>query len=174
MTGTDGDFALNIRWRLGHRAFEVVLAALIKTLGLATEQLVAGDYPALCQSMATAAQLLASATCAMHFATDFDPDIYRGEVRPTMEPPNMPPGFSGTLNQRHAEFLQRYRSFETTIKIQFGNQLETAPADISAAWKSVVKMRSKSLAAHGLVCEKFVPGGESLLEQHVRKEKDKR
>jgi hypothetical protein len=106
----------------------------------------------------------------MHFTADFDPEVYRDRIRPTMGPPDMPPGFSGTLNERHAEFLQKFRDLDAALKEKFGARLETAPRDLCAAWRGVLKMRSKNLAAHGLVCEKFVPGGESLLKQYFRRE----
>jgi hypothetical protein len=173
MTGPEGDFALETRWRLGHRLFEVVLAAIIEVLKRAALELAAADFDALCRSLETLAGLLESATSAMQFTADFDPSVYRDQIRPTMEPPKMPPGFSGTLNERHAEFLENFRGLDAALKAGFGNRLESAPPELENAWRAVLKMRSKNLAAHGLVCEKFVPGGESLLKEHLRSQKEK-
>ena len=169
---TDGDFTLDTRWRLGHRAFEVVLEAINHVLDGAATELDDGDFDRLCRSLEKLAGLLESATAAMHFTADFDPAVYRDEIRPTMEPPKMPPGFSGTLNERHAEFLQRFRALDSALKSRFGTRLETAPDALTHAWRGVLKMRSTNLAAHGLVCERFVPGGESLLKEHLRSTKE--
>ena len=173
MTGSDGEFVLQNRWRLGHCLFEILLAAIIDVLTRAAIELATSDYNALCQSLETLTSQLEAATSAMHFTADFDPAVYRDHVRPTMEPPKMPPGFSGTLNERHAEFLERFRGVDAALKTTFGDKLEHAPPDLAKAWRGVVTMRSKNLAAHGLICEKFVPGGQSLLKEYVRSKKEK-
>ena len=168
----ESNFILGARWRLGHRAFDIILEAIIKVLIGATQAMDRDDFGGLRHSLAKLASLLESATEAMHFAADFAAADYRNLVRPTMEPPHVPPGFSGTLNERHAEFLERFRSFESRVKTRFGDCLEAAPADLAESWRTVLKMRSKNLAAHGLVCERFVPGGESLLKQHLKSKKE--
>jgi hypothetical protein len=173
MTGPDGDFALEIRWRLGHSLFEVVLAAIIQVLTRAAMELATGDFDALRRSLETLTGLLESATSAMQFTADFDPAVYRDQIRPTMEPPKMPPGFSGTLNERHADFLEKFRGLDAALKTSFGTRMEGVPPELANAWRAVLQMRSKNLAAHGLVCEKFVPGGQSLLKEHLRSKKEK-
>ena len=173
MTGPDGDFELDSRWRLGHRLFEVVLAAIIEVLTRAAMELANCDFNALCQSLDTLTGLLESATSAMEFTADFSPSVYRDRIRPTMEPPKVPPGFSGTLNERHAEFLEKLRGLDAALKASFGDRLENAPPNVTNGWRAVLKMRSKNLAAHGLVCEKFVSGGQSLLKEHLRSKKEK-
>jgi hypothetical protein len=168
MNDFDARFALESRWLPGHRAFEVLLAAMNVVLAAASRQLASEELNDLCSSLKTLAVLLRSATCAMHFAADFDAATYLHHIRPTMSPPNVPPGFSGALNLRHGEFLERFRAVESSLKQRFGNQFESAPAELSEGWREVLKMRSGNLAAHGLVCERFVPGGESLLQQHLQ------
>jgi hypothetical protein len=173
MNDSEARSALESRWLPGHRAFEVLLAAMNAVLTTADRQRASEELEGLSNSLATLAILLRSATAAMHFAADFDSDTYRLHIRPTMSPPNMPPGFSGTLNLRHGEFLERFRALEIALKHRFGCQLESAPAELGTSWRDVLKMRSTNLAAHGLVCERFVPGGESLLQQHFYSENEK-
>ena len=164
----EGGFALDGRWRPGHQAFDVLLAGLNVCLGRAAEELVIDAIDSLENSLSSIRELLDASTAAMFFAADFDPRVYREDVRPTMAPPNMPDGFSGTLNERHSEFLAKFRVLRAALETRFGNHLETAPPVLTNIWRELLKARSENLRAHGLICARFVPGGDSLLREHLR------
>jgi hypothetical protein len=104
----------------------------------------------------------------MRYASDFSPATYEGLIRPSMAPPYMSPGFSGTLNLEHEQMLERFRALRRLFK-----QMQRAgdvPAPVGEAGARLWLAQSRNRKNHVLVCEKFVPEGKSLLKEYWSQE----
>ncbi|MFD8996425.1 hypothetical protein [Streptomyces abikoensis] len=106
-----------------------------------------------------------AATAAMAYASDLPASVYANDVRPTMEPPFAPPGFSGTLNQEHRVMTERARALTAAL----GNLSPLTPS-LAVIHHEAALLRSaqrRNRKAHAQICERCVPDGASLLRQHT-------
>ncbi|MGW2367390.1 hypothetical protein ACWCZ5_17630 [Streptomyces sp. NPDC001667] len=153
------------RWKLGHQLLHLLLTAMNTTLDGAS---LAGTEDAsrhqLAWEIKELRQLYDAATAAMEYAADFPAAVYQEVVRPTMEPPHMPPGFSGVFNRDHRAMVRRMRGLERMVR-----ELPRDTAPLEAVHREAAALRTaqrRNRRHHGRVCERCVPGGSSLLRAH--------
>ncbi|GAA0367094.1 hypothetical protein [Streptomyces blastmyceticus] len=164
----DGQVDALRRWKLGHQLFHLLLTVMNTTL----DEIVAAarDYrwPSLVSGMERLRALYEAATAAMTYASDFPSSVYRTEIRPTMEPPFVAPGFSGVFNREHHVMVDRLRTL--------GRALQNLPPE-SDAIDAIRRVEASLRAAqrrnrrnHVKICERCVPEGSSLRRQHLVRE----
>jgi hypothetical protein len=152
------------RWKLGHHVFHLHLTVMNTHL-LALEKAVsAGDWDTTRRLLDILARLYRAATVCMQYASDFPVAAYVGLLRPSMEPPWVSPGFSGRFNTDHERMLDLLKTVRTPLKraARTGN----APDDVQDAARRLWREQSRNRAHHKLICERFVPGGKSLLQDY--------
>ncbi|WP_032387930.1 hypothetical protein [Rhodococcoides fascians] len=148
------------RWKKGHHLFHLFVISMNSRLAAVLECLANKQWPALAHQLTELGTLYAGATESMRYASDFSPEIYRDFVRPSMEPPWLEPGFSAVFNRDHDVMLTRAKIVRTTLKTA---ELPGVAADSARRlWKSQAENRR----AHQLICQRFVPGDDSLLQEH--------
>ncbi|AMY56309.1 hypothetical protein CH294_26030 [Rhodococcus sp. 14-2483-1-1] len=148
------------RWKKGHHLFHLFVISMNSRLAAVLECLANKQWPTLAHQLTELGTLYAGATESMRYASDFSPEIYRDFVRPSMEPPWLEPGFSAVFNRDHDVMLTRAKIVRTTLKTA---ELPGVAADSARRlWKSQAENRR----AHQLICQRFVPGGDSLLQEH--------
>jgi tryptophan 2,3-dioxygenase len=155
------------RWKLGHHAFHLYLLAMNTELPVALDLLERRSWHGLTASLHKLIRLYDAATASMKYAADFDPAEYEQLIRPSMAPPFLSPGFSGEQNADHSTMLGLMARTQTTMKRLLRNsRLGDIPADVRAAATALWAAQSRNRRHHVLVCDKFVPGGGSLLKDH--------
>ncbi|MGH9969621.1 MAG: hypothetical protein ACREBG_17755 [Pyrinomonadaceae bacterium] len=160
----DGARALALlRWKRGHRAFHFILEGMINLSQSCRRSLQSGNHRSLSQRLEELAGLFQSATAAFKYAAAFDAELYAKVVRPTMMPPYVPAGFSGSLNGKHDEMTQALQRLQKDLSGVFGRQW---PEPVKQAWDDVLRAKGENLRNHGLICSQFVPGGQSLLRDY--------
>lgn len=155
-----------LRWKLGHQMFHLHLAAMNTLLDDARMSLDTTSWVKLAGEFEELTVLYDAATATMRYAADFSQELYERMIRPSMAPPFLSPGFSGTLNLEHEHMLERLtdvrrRFKETDRNSRLPDQVRTAATRLWAA-------QSRNRRNHMLVCEKFVPNGASLLSEHFK------
>jgi hypothetical protein len=164
----DAETRALLRWRRGHQAFHLYLVAMNTLLDDLVASVERGDW-AVETRLRRLADLYDAATASMKYAADFPSELYAGVVRPSMMPPAVRPGFSGTLNREHRGMTTRLRRLRTLLGPRGAGR--RAPAPVLEAWSLVRAAHARNLTTHGLVCSRFVPDGTSLL-QHFYRERD--
>ncbi|GAA0624531.1 hypothetical protein GCM10010174_49720 [Kutzneria viridogrisea] len=152
------------RWKLGHHLFHHVLSLMNSRIDAISAALHGEDWTGIKVMLDELTVLYDAATATMHYASNFPPDAYENTVRPSMEPPWMPPGFSGVFNQEHAVLLRRLGDLKP--RLRGTRATERMPEPVARSARALWKSQSRNRREHKLICEKFVPGGESLLQQH--------
>ncbi|WP_328958029.1 hypothetical protein [Kitasatospora purpeofusca] len=153
------------RWRIGHQLFHLQLGVMISTLDTAMDAAQDGRHRPLIAAMDELALLYDAATATMSYTAGFAPEAYSREVRPTMEPPFLPEGFSGALNREHSTMTAQLHTLFQTL-----NQLPDPPeddTDLAAATARLHEARRRNQANHVAICRRFVPDGVSLLQAHL-------
>ncbi|MFI9235441.1 hypothetical protein [Streptomyces sp. NPDC053079] len=153
------------RWKLGHQLLHVLLATMNTVLD---ETLAAAQdtrWPSLVHGMERLRALYDAATAAMAYASDFPPGAYQDEVRPTMQPPFVGPGFSGVFNREHRAMTIRMHRLRRAVK---DLPPDTGPVEeIRQAALSLQAAQSRNHSSHITICERCVPSGTSLLRHHL-------
>ncbi len=148
------------RWKRGHHLFHLFVVSMNSRLSAVLNALSAQQWQDLADHLTALGVLYAGATESMQYASDFPPEIYRDFVRPSMEPPWLEPGFSAVFNRDHEVMLSRVKVLRSALKTA---KLPSAAADSARRlWRSQAENRR----AHQQICQRFVPGGDSLLQQH--------
>lgn len=165
---TDHEVRVSVtRWKIGHHLFHLLLSLMNKHSDDALTALHEEDWRSAASDITDLTSLLNSATAAMHYASDFSRESYEGIIRPSMEPPWMPSGFSGVFNQDH-------QCFESNLKeLRKTGRHPSMTDDCRSALKQLWRAQSKNRRDHRKICEKFVPGGDSLLKQHFTKNSER-
>jgi hypothetical protein len=165
--GEDGVAAR--RWKLGHHLFHHVLSLMNSHVDGIASELERKDWVAVRLLVEDLTVLYDAATATMHYAASFPASAYEEVVRPSMEPPWMPPGFSGVFNREHETLLESLAALKPRLR---GRTAERAlPTDVATASRALWKAQSRNRREHKLICEKFVPGGGSLLQKHFNEKK---
>ncbi|MFE0045613.1 hypothetical protein [Streptomyces albireticuli] len=153
------------RWKLGHQLFHVLLATMNTVLD---ETLTAAQdtrWPSLVQGMERLRVLYDAATAAMAYASDVPTAAYQDEIRPSMRPPFVGPGFSGVFNREHRTMTIGMHRLRRAVK---DLPPETGPVDeIRHAALSLDAAQSRNHSSHVKICERCVPSGTSLLRHHL-------
>ncbi|MFI8178829.1 hypothetical protein ACIF6H_36970 [Streptomyces microflavus] len=155
------------RWRIGHQLFHLQLGVMITTLDTALDAAGCGRHRHLAVAMDELSLLYDAATATMSYTAGFPPTAYAREVRPTMEPPFLPEGFSGVLNREHSTMTTKLRALFQALK-----QLPQPPkdgADLAAPTARLREARRRNQANHMAICQRFVPDGASLLQSYLNK-----
>ncbi|MEU7133674.1 hypothetical protein [Streptomyces sp. NPDC046261] len=160
--GDDGGDALR-RWKLGHQLFHLLLTVMNSVLDDTLTEVRGARWASVCRDLERLRALYDAATAAMAYASDFPASVYRDDVRPTMESPFLAPGFSGVLNREHQVMAERMRALLDSL----GDVPRTVPvAAIRRAEALLRAAQRRNRGAHAVICERCVPDGASLLQQH--------
>lgn len=108
--------------------------------------------------------LFDASTATMKYSADFPRSLYEDYIRPSMMPPFLSPGFSGQLNTDHKVMLDNFQRFRSMLIKELGEK-QNWPSDLAEAWSSFTKSHVHNRKHHGLVCQKFVDEGASLLRE---------
>ena len=149
------------RWILGHQTFHIQLVAMLSLLDRGQQALALDDRPRLVSVLEDLRTLFDASTANMVYTASFSPDLYTDAVRPSMMPPYLSPGFSGQLSIEHHLMLEEFDRLKHALKVRWGD--EPWPAEVTRAWKQIGKSIQHNRKNHGLVCQRFVPEGGSLL-----------
>jgi hypothetical protein len=136
---------------------------MVESIRRCRESLGFGEYERLSLELKELALLYRAATSAFRYAAAFDRESYVGAVRPSMMPPRLPEGFSGTLNFLHTEMKHALQGLQKEIV-----PILEVPGNgwLGEAWQELLQAKSENLRNHGLVCNRLVPGGRSLLREY--------
>ena len=151
------------RWILGHQTFHVQLVAMLSVLERCRQSLEVGARPVLVRSLADLRRLLDASTANMIYTASFSPHYYEQVVRPSMMPPHLSPGFSGQLSLEHRLMMDEFKNLAVALRNRWGDRSRW-PAEVAQAWKEVAQAIRHNRRHHGLVCQRFVPDGSSLLQ----------
>lgn len=160
------------RWKLGHQLFHLLLTTMNSTLDDTLAAVGAARWASVRHGLERLRTLYDAATAAMAYTSDFPASVYANDVRPTMEPPFAPPGFSGTLNQEHRVMTERARALTAAL----GNLSPLTPS-LAVIHHEAALLRSaqrRNRKAHAEICERCVPDGASLLRQHTTRRRSGR
>lgn len=129
------------------------------------------DWPCVTSSLERLTILFNASTATMKYSADFPRSLYEDLIRPSMMPPFLSPGFSGQLNSEHKVMLDKFQSFRSMLTEELG-QKQDWPTDLAEAWSSLLKSQVYNRKHHGLVCQKFVDDGTSLLREFYANKQD--
>ncbi|WP_162890432.1 hypothetical protein [Streptomyces olivoreticuli] len=156
------------RWKLGHQLFHLLLTVMNTTLDETVAAARDSQWPSLVSGMERLEALYEAATAAMTYASDFPSSVYRNEIRPTMEPPFVAPGFSGVFNREHQVMADRLHTLGRALE---NLSPETGAIDaIRRAEASLRAAQRRNRRNHVRICERCVPEGGSLRRQHLVRE----
>jgi hypothetical protein len=151
------------RWKGGHQNFHIILTTMNTIVGECMLALQNEDYSLLAQQFRYLCRLYHAATANMVYSADFPPELYEKFIRPSMMPPFLSPGFSGTLNTDHNVMLEGMRQLSKALYGALGTNQADWPAQVAETWEELRRAQIRNRQHHGLVCQKFVAGGVSLL-----------
>lgn len=158
----DPEIAAVGRWILGHQTFHLQLVAMLSVIDRCREGLEKGDRPLLTRSLGDLRRLFDASTANMVYTASFSPHLYVEAVRPSMMPPYLSPGFSGQLSHEHHLLLAELRRLRVALEGRWGGD-EPWPVDVAEAWRQIGEAIRRNRNNHGLVCQRFIPNGSSLL-----------
>lgn len=161
-----------LRWKQGHQVFHVLLVVMNTVLETSMDSVKHRDWSCVSSSLERLTVLFNTSTATMKYSADFPRSHYEDLIRPSMMPPFLSPGFSGQLNTEHNVMLENFQSLRTMLMSELG-QVQQWPADLKRAWTSLVKSQAYNRKHHGLVCQKFVDGGTSLLREFYANQESK-
>lgn len=148
-----------VRWIRGHHVFLVLIQCVITSLNCFFNAYKAREYELSAFALDLTTTLFHGCSVALHFAGDFTQAVYETTVRPTMMPPQVPPGMSGVLARDHEYLVRLLRNQRTVFKI-----LDPAMRD---RYMKLVTAFENTYESHKLVCSHFVGDeGPSLLNRH--------
>ncbi|SEM94634.1 hypothetical protein [Lihuaxuella thermophila] len=160
-----------LRWKQGHQIFHVLLVVMNTALEVSLDSVRHRDWSCVSSSLQRLTVLFNASTAVMKYSADFPRHLYEDLIRPSMMPPFLSPGFSGQLNTEHHVMLENFRNLRTMLMKELG-EVQQWPADLAKAWTSLVKSQVYNRKHHGLVCQKFVDGGTSLLREFYANKPD--
>jgi hypothetical protein len=156
------------RWKRGHQAFHLLLITMTTVLDEALVVLKRRDWDRLAARFGQLATLYDAATASMRYAADFDPEQYATVVRPSMMPPSMASGFSGTLNREHTAMVAALERLGLALEAVRADTATSVPAAVDSGWSAVQQAQRRNRKHHALICRRFAPEGPSLLQQFYR------
>ncbi|MFI9310969.1 hypothetical protein [Streptomyces triculaminicus] len=155
------------RWKLGQQLFHLLLTTMNSAFDDTLAAVGEVRWTSVRHGLERLRTLYDAATAAMAYASDFPASVYADDVRPTMEPPFVAPGFSGMLNQEHRVMTERAHALRAAL----GNLL--APAPLLAAIRHEEALlraaQRRNRKAHSAICVRCVPDGVSLLLWHTNR-----
>lgn len=152
------------RWKRGHQIFHTQLITINTVIEECIFAIAASDQPKLICFLHHLCKLYDAATACMKYTADFDRELYEKVVRPSMMPPFLSPGFSGTLNKEHNAMVASIRSLAQTLVGRYGKRKDIWPVEVANAWQALCEAQVRNRKNHMLICQKFVDNGVSLLQ----------
>jgi hypothetical protein len=154
------------RWIKGHQAFHLQLVAMLSVLDSCRQGLELDNRPLLVRSLADLRTLLDASTANMLYTASFSSVLYTVVVRPTMMPPHLSPGFSGQLSHEHHLLLGELKRLRGALEARWGGG-EPWPVEVAEAWRQIAEAIKRNRKHHGLICQRFIPDGASLLNDFL-------
>lgn len=105
------------RWLRAHQIFAALTQGLVWTLHRLAAALQADDAARSRAWMRSIAALYDASAAAFRFASDFDPAHYRDTIRPSMEAPYAPAGFSGAMSVDHGQLVARLAAMRPQMAV---------------------------------------------------------
>lgn len=151
------------RWKLGHHVFHLQLIVMNSALHELELALTHGAWDTATTLLRQLASLYHAATASMKYASDFSPTIYDTFIRPSMAPPWLSEGFSGELNREHEAMLSILKAIRKELRRRESHGL--LPDNVAKAARALWTAQARNRRHHMLICDRFVPGGRSLLKE---------
>lgn len=130
-------------WRVGHQLFFVLIQGIIVGLRCFIGD---RDTPEGLRALRLATEMCLHSAAAMKYAGSLDPADYESDVRPSMLPPAVRPGFSGFQTRDHMDLVRTLRRARPALEeLGLGSPAVTG---LAAALERVY-------VAHRLVCNRF-------------------
>ncbi|MBI3653795.1 MAG: hypothetical protein HY231_22405 [Acidobacteria bacterium] len=151
------------RWLRGHHVFLVLIQCVITSLNCFFQAYKMRELELSAYALDLTTKLFDGCSVALHFAGDFSPTVYEASVRPTMMPPQVPPGMSGVLARDHEYLVRLLRTQKQVFK-----NLDPATQQ---RYTRLVSAFENTYESHKLVCSHFVGDeGPSLLNHDEQAE----
>lgn len=132
------------RWRVGHQVFFALTQSLIVALGCLRS---ASDRRRAAWALALITRLLGAVAAAFVFTAEFSPSQYTRQVRPSMEPPSAPVGFSGLLSADHQYLIKLLSAMRPDLR-----RLAT---DLPSEHRAFTRAFAGMYESHKYVCRRF-------------------
>ncbi|NJQ08714.1 hypothetical protein [Streptomyces lonarensis] len=133
-------------WRVGHQVFFVLIQGVVAGLRCFVSAADARDAVRASRALELAAEMCRHSAVAMTFAGGLSREDYEGEVRPSMLPPAVRPGFSGFQTRDHALLVRTLRASRPALGwLGFADPAVTGLDDAL----------QRVYAAHRSVCSRF-------------------
>jgi hypothetical protein len=151
------------RWLRGHHVFLVLIQCVITSLNCFFNAYKTRELELSTFALDLTTKLFDGCSVALHFAGDFSPIVYEASVRPTMMPPQVPPGMSGVLARDHEYLVRLLRTQKQVFK--------TLDPVTKQQYMRLVSAFENTYESHKLVCSHFVGDeGPSLLNRDEQAE----
>ncbi len=135
------------RWRIGHHVFLVLIQSLVVSFNCFGNMIRAGNLSEAKTLLKLATRLMFGSASALRFAGDFRGEQYENQVRPSMMPPNLEPGFSGLQSMDH-QYLTKSLANLKPIFTNLDPCLQAQHAQFTRAFEVTYD-------AHKFVCARF-------------------
>ena len=136
------------RWIRGHHVFLVLIQCVITSLNCFLSAYKAQEWRLSSFALDQVTTLFHGCSAALHFAGGFSPVAYEKQVRPSMMPPQAPPGMSGVLARDHDYLVRLLRSNK-----QIFTNIDSA---LREPYERFVSAFEDTYEAHKVVCARFV------------------
>jgi hypothetical protein len=159
MEGSAVECDPKIRWEVGHRLFFSLTQGITTALSCFATAVVHGHVSDSVQAMRLATVLMKSSRGALLFTADFPQSAYTGDVRLSMMPPYVAPGFSGVQGRDHQVLVEVLRGLRPVF------------ADIDRDKYPYEEFKAATMrlhSAHEYVCVKFVGETKPSLRMEAR------
>jgi hypothetical protein len=136
------------RWIRGHHVFLVLIQGVITTVNCFVSAYAARELKLSAEMLDTTTRIFDGCSASLHFAGDFLPGEYEKTVRPSMMPPNVPPGMSGVLARDHEHLMHLLRGQQPVFT--------NLDPSLSEHHRQFVSAFGNTYEAHKVVCSRFV------------------
>jgi hypothetical protein len=151
----DSDHSALQRWRRGHHMFMVVIQGLVVLFNSFRHEIETSNFHAAQALLDATTRVMAGVGPALQFTGDFCYSDYEKEVRPTLMPPQAPPGLTG-LYWRDHEYLMKLLGRMRPILMNLGTSFSPCLHHLHEALASAYD-------SHKVVCSSFVGSERSSL-----------
>jgi len=135
------------RWIRGHHVFLVLIQGLIVAINCFVSAHAEDSLEDAFSALELATLLMHGSSASLHYAGDFPTSDYDETVRPTMMPPNVPPGMSGILARDHRHLIKLLQSQR--------NLFHAIEPGLRKKYEEFVTAFGCTYDAHKLVCSHF-------------------